>query len=74
VRRAEQEYALMGNRKLVSSIGGLDARRTRLPVYIVGLPVSVVILLILGLDRSSGDFIEVSQQPMIDTAQYRCFL
>jgi hypothetical protein len=30
--------------------------------------VSVVILLILDLDRPSTGFIEVSQQPMIDTA------
>ncbi|HEY6832142.1 MAG TPA: hypothetical protein VI251_06590 [Pseudolabrys sp.] len=47
---------------------GLDARRTRLPVYIIGLLVSVVILLILDLDRPSDGFIKVSQQPMIDTA------
>jgi hypothetical protein len=47
---------------------GLDARRTRLPVYIVGLVVSVVILLILDLDRPSRGFIQVSQQPMIDAA------
>ena len=47
---------------------GLDARRTRPPVYIVGLLVAVVILLIVDLDRPSGGFIKVSQQPMIDTA------
>jgi hypothetical protein len=47
---------------------GLDARSTRLPVYIIGILVSVVILLILDLDRPSSGFIEVSQQPMIDTA------
>lgn len=47
---------------------GLDARRTRLPVYIIGLVVSVVMLLILDLDRPSRGFIRVSQQPMIDTA------
>jgi Na+/glutamate symporter len=38
------------------------------PVYVMGLLVSVVILLILDLDRPSAGFIRVSQQPMIDTA------
>jgi hypothetical protein len=47
---------------------GPDARRSRLPVYIKGVLVSVVILLILDLDRPSSGFIQVSQQPMIDTA------
>ena len=47
---------------------GLEARRTRLPVYIMGFLVSAVILLILDLDRPGTGFIEVSQQPMIDTA------
>jgi hypothetical protein len=47
---------------------GLAARGSRLPVYITGLLVSALILLILDLDRPSAGFIEVSQQPMIDTA------
>jgi hypothetical protein len=47
---------------------GLEAQRTRLPVYIMGFLISAVILLILDLDRPSAGFIEVSQQPMIDTA------
>ena len=47
---------------------GLNTRRTRPPVYIVGLLVSVVIILILDLDRPSDGFINVSQQPMIDAA------
>jgi hypothetical protein len=47
---------------------GLEARRTRLPVHVTGLLVSVVILLIFDLDRPSTGFIDVSQQPMIDTA------
>ena len=47
---------------------GLEARRTRLPVYIMGILVSAVILLILDLDRPGTGFIEVSQQPMIDAA------
>lgn len=46
---------------------GLDARRTRPPVYVMGILVVAVILLIQDLDRPSG-FISVSQQPMIDTA------
>jgi uncharacterized membrane protein YidH (DUF202 family) len=47
---------------------GLDVRRTRLPVYIIGLVVSVVIVLILDLDRPSRGFIQVSQQPLTDAA------
>jgi len=47
---------------------GLDPRRTQVPVYITAILVSGVIFLILDLDRPSGGFIAVSQQPMIDTA------
>jgi hypothetical protein len=48
---------------------GLNARRrSRLSVYVMGFLVSAVILLILDLDRPGAGFIEVSQQPMIDTA------
>jgi hypothetical protein len=47
---------------------GLDARRSRLPVYVMGLLAFAVIMLILDLDRPSAGFIEVSQQPMIDAA------
>jgi hypothetical protein len=47
---------------------GLDSHRTRLPVYLTGLLVAVVIILILDLDRPTSGFIRVSQQPMIDTA------
>jgi uncharacterized membrane protein len=47
---------------------GLEAKRTRLPVYIMGLLVSAVIFLILDLDRPSSGFITNNQQPMIDTA------
>jgi hypothetical protein len=47
---------------------GLEARRSRLPVYLTGLLVSTVILLIQDLDRPNTGFITVSQQPMIDTA------
>jgi uncharacterized membrane protein len=47
---------------------GLEAKRTRLPVYIMGLLVSAVIFLILDLDRPSSGFITNNQQPMINTA------
>ena len=64
--------ALFGIATIASAFAGyasgLEARRTRLPIYITGLLVSGVILLILDLDRPSVGFIEVSQQPMIDTA------
>lgn len=47
---------------------GLEARPTRLPLYLMALLLSSVLLLILDLDRPTTGFIEVSQQPMIDTA------
>jgi len=46
----------------------LDAKRTRLPVYVMGVLISAVIFLILDLDRPSSGFITNNQQPMIDTA------
>jgi hypothetical protein len=48
--------------------GGLDAKRTRLPVCIMALLVATVILLIFDLDRPSSGFITNNQQSMIDTA------
>jgi hypothetical protein len=47
---------------------GLEAKRTRLPVYVMGLLISGVIYLILDLDRPSSGFITNNQQAMIDTA------
>lgn len=47
---------------------GLEPRRSRLPVYLMGILVSVVILLIFDLDRPSSGFITDNQQSMIDTA------
>jgi hypothetical protein len=47
---------------------GLQKRRVRLPVYVMGGLVSAVILLIQDLDRPNTGFIKISQQPMIDTA------
>ena len=36
---------------------GLDAKRSRLPVYVMGLVVSAVIFIILDIDRPSAGFI-----------------
>ena len=47
---------------------GRDTKRTRLPLYIMGLLVTTVILLILDLDRPSSGFITNNQQSMVDTA------
>jgi hypothetical protein len=47
---------------------GLEARRSRLPVYITSILICAVILLIQDLDRPGTGFITTSQQPMIDTA------
>jgi hypothetical protein len=47
---------------------GLDPKRNRLPVYIVGFLVSAVILLIFDLDRPSSGFITNDQQSMVDVA------
>jgi hypothetical protein len=47
---------------------GLEVKRTRLPVYVMGLLISAVIYLILDLDRPSSGFITNNQQPMVDTA------
>lgn len=46
----------------------LEARRSRLPIYVVGILVAALILLIQDLDRPGVGFIRESQQPMIDTA------
>ena len=47
---------------------GIEGKRTRLPVYAMGLLISTVIYLILDLDRPSDGFITNNQQPMFDTA------
>jgi hypothetical protein len=47
---------------------GLEARRWRLPIYIMSALAAGVILLIQDIDRPGAGFISVSQQPMIDTA------
>ncbi len=52
----------------VGYANGLEARRLRFPVYLMGAIVAAVILLIQDLDRPAAGFISVNQQPMIDTA------
>ncbi len=47
---------------------GLEAKRWRLPVYVMSTLAAGVILLIQDIDRPGAGFISVSQQPMIDTA------
>ena len=49
-------------------VSGLESRRSRVPMYVMGLLVAAVILLIQDLDRPGRGFVTVSQQPMIDTA------
>ena len=46
----------------------VDTQHTRLPVYVMGLLVSVVIYLIVDLDRPSAGFITNNQQPIVDVA------
>lgn len=64
--------ALFGMAAVAMAFAGygeaLEARRPRIPIYVMALVLSTVILLILDLDRPTTGFIEVSQQPMIDTA------
>jgi hypothetical protein len=47
---------------------GMDERRSRIPVYVMGPLVAGVIMLIMDLDRPGAGFIDVSQQPIIDAA------
>jgi hypothetical protein len=49
---------------------GLDAQRSRLPIYTIGVLVAIVIFLIQDIDRPGPGLITVSQQPMIDTAAF----
>lgn len=47
----------------------LDVKRSRVPIYLMGLLVCAVIMLILDLDRPSSGFIMNNQQAMIDAAE-----
>jgi hypothetical protein len=66
--------ALYGLAIVASAFAGyaawLDAQRTRLPIYTIGVLVGIVIFLIQDLDRPGPGLITVSQQPMIDTAAF----
>ena len=65
--------ALFGVAAIAGAFAGyassLDERRTRMPVYLMGFVVASVMLLLLDLDRPGQGFIDISQQPMIDTAE-----
>jgi hypothetical protein len=47
---------------------GLQARHSRLPVWLVGILVAAMVILIQDLDRPGAGFIRVSQEPMIGVA------
>ena len=47
---------------------GLEAQRSRLSIYTMGVLVSAMILLIQDLDRPNAGFVTVSQQPMLNVA------
>ena len=53
---------------LAGYASGLGRRPSHLPVYVMVVLVCAVILIIQDLDRPLTGFIEVSQQPMLDTA------
>jgi hypothetical protein len=46
----------------------LDSRQSRLPIYVMGILVAVVLLLIQDLDRPGAGLISSNKQPMIDAA------
>ena len=64
--------ALYGIAAVAIGVGGYGAgvepRRSRLQVFVIGILVSFVIFLIQDLDRPGTGFIRVSQQPMVDVA------
>jgi len=45
---------------------GIESRRSRVPMHVMGVLVAAVILLIQDLDRPGQGYVTVSQQPMID--------
>jgi hypothetical protein len=47
---------------------GIEAKRTRVPVYLAGILVACMVLLIQDIDRPGAGFIKVSQQPMANAA------
>ena len=53
----------------VGFASAMDSRLTRLPVVIMGLLISLVLYLIIDLDRPNTGFITNNQQAMIDAAE-----
>lgn len=51
---------------LVGYAFGIDLVRNMLSMWLLGLAISVVLFVIIDLDRPRRGFIRVSQQPMID--------
>lgn len=47
---------------------GVEAKRSRLPVHLMGVLVAAMVLLIQDIDRPGAGFIKVSQQAMANTA------
>ncbi len=53
----------------VGYASAIDPRLTRLPVVIMGLLISLVLYLIIDLDRPNNGFITNNQQAMTDVAE-----
>ena len=53
----------------VGYASAIDSRLTRLPVVIMGLLISLVLYLIIDLDRPNNGFITNNQQAMLDVAE-----
>ncbi len=60
-------FALVGI-ALAGYSDGLDKRRIRLPIHMMGILVATAILLIQDLDRSTTGFLRIDTQPLADTA------
>jgi len=52
----------------VGYASAIDARLTRLPVYLMGLLISLMLYLIIDLDRPNSGFITNNHQAMLDAA------
>ena len=48
--------------------GGVESKRTRVPVLVTGILVAGMVLLIQDIDRPGAGFIRVSQQPLVNAA------
>jgi hypothetical protein len=47
---------------------GVEGRRVRTPVHVMGVMVTVALLLIQDLDRPDAGFLRIDMQPMLDTS------